>query len=289
MRNTLEDLLIKPPFYTKKIMDELVKDIAELKAMLDSRKKVKKYIENKYLNRLKPEVQLAIYKTFWKFVFKLDEEECIKNRGINCKVLEVIGNRNSEEILEAIKGERDYYSEISSREKTLDYLGIYLSKNLSIYDLLNEDAKIKIEYHLKNTNTGKIIGWFLKDNLEQYYEDIISLIKGEKDLDFTSEQLQFLRKIDDSEEWEQKFCHIISSYYCASNCFDQADSRFQQAISPYLELFDKETIILLLQKIEQNTQTYGRGAARKEHEEIKKKLLQLLDGEEFNWTPYPHF
>jgi hypothetical protein len=249
MRNTLEDLLIKPPFYTKKIMEELLKDIVESKAALNSPKKVKIYIENKYLNRLKPEVQIEIYKNFWKLVFKLDNEECIKNRRVNRQILEVIGYRNSERILDAIKGEKDHYSEISSREKTLDHLVIYLSKNLSIYELLNEDAKIKIEHHVQNTDKGKIFGWFLKDTLEQYCQDIISLIEGETHWDFKDTQLKFLLEISDTQEWEKSFCRIISSYYSASSNYNQADSRFQQAISPYLELFDKETIISHIQQV----------------------------------------
>jgi hypothetical protein len=293
MRNTLEDLLIKPPFYTKKIIDELLKDVAESKAALNSQKKVKRYIENKYLNRLKPEVQIEIYKIFWKLVFKLDDDECRKNRRVNRQILEVIGNRNSEKILEAIKGESDYYSQISLKEKPLNHLVIYLSKNPSIRKLLSEEANIKIEHHVNNTDTGKIYGWFLKNDLEQYCEDIIFLIQGETHLDFTDGQLNFLLEISDTPEWEQSFCRIISTYYGASGNglsfgYDEANSRFQQAISPYLRLFDKETIRFLLQQIEQNPQTYGRRAAKKEHEEIKNKIFQL-HGEEFDWTPYPHF
>jgi hypothetical protein len=293
MRNTLEDLLIKPPFYTKKIINELLKDIAESKAVLDTKKKVKKYIEDEYLNRLKPEVEIEIYKNLWKLVFRLDDNDCKENRLVNRQILEVIGNRNSEEILKAIKNEKDYYSKISLKEKILDHLVIYLSKNHSIYELLNDGAKIKIKHHLENTNRGRICGFFLKEDSQQYYEDIISLINEKSDLILKDSELNFLLKISDTPEWEQLFCRIISTYYGASGNglyfgFDRADSRFQQAISPYLELFDKETIIFLLQQIEQNPQTYGRKAAKKEHEEIKNKIFQLY-GEEFDWTPYPHF
>ena len=60
IRNTLEGLLIKPPFYTQNITDELLEDIAEAAPALNTREKIKRYIESRYLRRLKPDVELYI-------------------------------------------------------------------------------------------------------------------------------------------------------------------------------------------------------------------------------------
>jgi len=288
IRNTLEDLLIKPPFYTKKITKELLEDIAESAPALNTRQKVKRYVESRYLSRLKPEVELSIYRTLWKLVFKADNEECIKNRYINLQTLEVIGNRNAGSILNIIKGEKDYYSNVSSLSQPVDYLVFYLSTNPKIYDLLNEDAKLKIQHNVENTKTSKICGWFVKDNLEGHYGDILSLIENDIEFSFTEEELKFLLKISDTKEWQHLFCLILSSYYCISASFNSADYRFQQAISPYLELFDKEAIVFLIERIEKNYQVFGRGKAREDHKEIKKKLFQL-HGQEFDLNPYLHF
>jgi len=288
IRNTLEDLLIKPPFYTKKITKELLEDIAESAPALNTRQKVKRYVESRYLSRLKPEVELSIYRTLWKLVFKADNEECIKNRYINLQTLEVIGNRNAGSILNIIKGEKDYYSNVSSLSQPVDYLVFYLSTNPKIYDLLNEDAKLKIQHNVKTTQTSKICGWFVKDNLEGHYEDILSLIKNDINFNFRKGELKFLLETPDTEEWQHLFCRILSSYYCVSRTYDEANSRFQEAISPYLKVFDKEAIVFLIQRIEQNDQVYGRRKAREEHKEIKEKLFQL-HGQEFDLNPYPFF
>ncbi|MBD0328100.1 MAG: hypothetical protein ICV68_16875, partial [Pyrinomonadaceae bacterium] len=215
IRNTLEDLLIKPPFYTKKIIDELLVNIAEAAPALNTRQKVKKYLESRYLSRLKPEVELSIYKALWKFVFRGEDEKCIKNRYINLQTLEVIGNRKAESILNQIKGEKDYYSNVSSSTLTLDYLVFYLSKNPQFYDLLNEDAKLKIQHNVKTTNTSKICGWFVKDSLEVHYKDILYLIENDIKFYFKEGELNFLLEIADTEEWQLLFCRILSSYYCA--------------------------------------------------------------------------
>jgi len=197
IRNTLEDLLIKPPFYTQKIIDELLENIAEAAPALNTREKVKRYVESRYLSRLKPEVQLSIYRSLWKLVFKLDDEKCRKNRVINLRTLEVIGNRKDESLLNQIKGEKDFYSDVSSRPLPLDYLVIYLSKNPKIYDLLNEDAKLKIQHNVKTTQTSKISGWFVKENLEAHYEDILSLIENDINFNLRKTQLKFLLEIAD--------------------------------------------------------------------------------------------
>ena len=288
IRNTLEDLLIKPPFYTKKIIDELLENIAESAPALNTREKVKRYVESRYLSRLKPDVELSIHRSLWKLVFKLENETCIKNRDINLQTLEVIGNRNAESILNQIKGEKDYYSDISSIPLTLDYLVIYLSKNPKIYDLLNGDAKLKIQHNVKTTNTSKICGWFVKDNLDVHYKDILSLIENDIKFYFKEVELKFLLEIADTEEWQHSFCCILSRYYCASRGFDDADSRFPEAISPYLKFFDKEAIVFLIEEIEKNDQVYKRRKAKEEHKEIKEKLFQL-HGQEFDLNPYPNF
>src|SRR5699024_2363334 len=48
LRNTLEGLLVKPPFYTQRVMTELLEDLSENSAILNSQEKVKRYIESRY-------------------------------------------------------------------------------------------------------------------------------------------------------------------------------------------------------------------------------------------------
>lgn len=288
MRNTLEGILIKPPFYTQKITDELLEDIAEAAPALNTREKVKRYVESRYLSRLKPDVELSIHRTLWKLIFKLENQDCIENRKINLQTLEVINNRHHNNILEKIRGEVDYYSNISSSSQNLDLLMFHLSKNKDLYEALNESAKLKIQYHIENTDVGRVCSWFLKDSLEAYYTDIVSLVEGSSHLSFRDNQLKYLLEISDTAEWQRLFCQLLSIYYCASKNFNQADLRFQQAISPYLDLFDKEALFFLVQRIEGNSQVYRRGGAIEDHEKVKQKLIQLHD-EELDLTSYPHF
>lgn len=288
IRNTLEGLLIKPPFYTKKITDEFLVNIAEAAPFLDTDVKVKRYVESRYLDRIKPEVELYIYKTLWKFVFNLNNENCSKNRDINFQVLEVITNRHREDIIKKISGNKDYYSNILPESIILNYLTFYLSKNSNFYELLNEDVKIKIQHHVQNNHIGRIYGWFLHNSLKDYYNNILSLIDENPHSSFTERHVKFLLKISDTVEWENLVCCIFSAYYCVSPDYDKADSRFQQAISPNIDLFDKEALLFLIKRIESNDQVYRRDKAIVDHKQIQQKLVQLY-GEEFDLKPYPHF
>lgn len=127
LRSTLEGLLVKPPIYTQRIMQELLEDISESSDVLNSRKKVKKHIESRYLSRMTPTVEMSIFRSFWKLVFKVDNEECEKNRTINLYALEVLSNRNIASIPEAIDGDSDYYSNIAPSGMPLSFFVYYYS------------------------------------------------------------------------------------------------------------------------------------------------------------------
>jgi len=288
IRNTLEGLLIKPPFYTKKIIDELLADIAEAAPAINTKEKVKRYVESRYLNRLKPEVEISIYKSLWKLVFILEDENCNNNRYINFQTLDIIGKRNLVNIKDEISRDKDGFSKVSNRPGILNYLIVYLAKNSGIYDILDESAKIKIQHNVESTDLGRIYGWFLKPNLEEYFRDIVDLINSNRNekFNFTNPQLEFLFEISDTNEWQNLFCNIVSEYYCKSVSYNQADKRFEQAISPYLNLFDKESIIFLIDCIETNQQVYFRSNAPSDHYKIHQ-IIEELHVESFNLINYP--
>jgi len=171
LRNTLEDLLAKPPLYTQKIMKELLADIAEASPALNTRSKTKKYVESKYLSRTTPEVELNIFRSLWKLVFKLNNDACSKNRPINLHTLELLAERNKLLIPDAINGDKDYFSNIASNGVPLAFLIYFLAMNRDWYDLLNEDAKLKISHSIETDLVGKVMGWFIKDSLDAHADD----------------------------------------------------------------------------------------------------------------------
>lgn len=287
LRNTLEGVLIKPPFYTQRIFDELMVDISENSEALNSRKKVKQYVESRYLSRLTISTELQIYRSLWKIVFKLENDECERNRKINLQLLEVIGSRNKTELSSLISGDLDYFSNISSSGWPIKYLVFYLSKNHHIYALLSDDAKLKIQHCIATEDIGKSLGWFVKENLEQHFEDLIEWVEGDEHPTIDSKHWDAILEINDSAEWEEMFCKTLSAYYTASRGFTQADGRFRRAILPYIHLFSIDAILYLLSKIEDNNQVYGRNRASVDHPKVMSHALEL--DKQFDVSPYPNF
>ncbi len=288
LRNTLDDLLTKPPFYTQHIFNELLADISESREILNSRSKVKKYVESRYLSRTTKPVENNIFRSLWKIVFKTENEDCNKNRLINLQVLEVIAQKNKVDLLATIQGDVDFYSNIANLGEPLHYLAFFLSKNSDIYPLLNEAARIKIEHCIEKDPIGRTVGWFVKDSLEKHAEDIESWIESDERPIFTPDQFEFILELSDSEEWQERFCNIVSTYYGSSTSFDQADSRFQVAIPKFIKLFNKSAIEYLAQKINSNDQCSYRTRARQDYTVINERIVTLFD-KDFNYEDYPDF
>ena len=288
IRNTLEGVLTKPPFYTQKVTQEFLEDLDEAKDALNSYKKLKQYIESRYLNRLSTELEMAIFKSLWKLIFKLDNERCNDNRFINLKALRVISDRNKGLLTETVSAEPDYYNNISPTGSPIETLTFFLSLYPEVYQVLTDDSKLKIQHAVESTDVGKTCGWFIHGSLEQHYEKLINWIEGTDYPKFTENQWFFLLDLSDSEEWEQCYCKLVSSYYCASGNFDTADLRFSEVILPNLKFFNVASSLNLLDKIETNNQVWGRSRARTDHPKVRCILSKVL-GKDFDYSGYPNF
>lgn len=288
LRNTLSDLLTKPPFYTQHIFNELLFDISESKEILNNRSKLKRYVDSRYFSRTTKPVEISIFRSLWKLIFKLEDEMCKKNRLINLHLMEVIATKNQASLPEIIQGDVDYYSNIANSGEPLQYLTFFLSQNSEIYPLLSEAARLKVDHCISDDHVGKTVGWFVKGSLEEHAEDIEKWIKSEDRPAFTPGQFEIILEISDSEEWQEKFCSIVSTYYGYSDSYDQADSRFQVAIPKFIKLFNKSAIKDLAQKIENNSQCHDRRQARHDYTIIKKRIEDLF-GEDFDYENYYWF
>ncbi|QJR82154.1 hypothetical protein CA267_016050 [Alteromonas pelagimontana] len=289
IRNTLEGLLIKPPFYTQKVITEILEDLDEAKEALNTKAKIKTYLESRYLNRMSEDVEFALYKSLWKLTFKLDNDKCNENRMVNIGVIRLITDRHKTRLNALIDADKDYYSNIAGAGQPLDYLLHYLSMNETIYPLLTEDAKLKVKHASESTDVGKTCGWFVRGSLENHYEYLVNWIEGENSPKFTQYQWKYVLELSDSEEWEDCYAKLISCYYGVSVDYDAADLRFTQHLMPNLKHFkNQDTAEFLLNKIEANNQIYRRNRASCDHKKVRESFERFLT-DEFDYSVYPHF
>ena len=287
LRNSLEYVLTKPPFYTSKILDEILSDISNNSSALQTERNMRRYLESRYLNKMNSKTEVKIFKSLWKLVFRVEDERCNSNRLINFCALKIIATRNKDEIQAEISSNQDFFSNISENTEIINFLIELISiRDFSfIYEYLTEYAKVQINHKIDTSIDGKIMAWFIKTDLNSHYNDLDNWISTDHP-DFDENQIKKLHSLYDSDEWDNLFCKLISTYYGSSTSYNEADRKFYNLIS-YIDMFDEDCFRFLLQKIEDNNQTWGRGRARIDHLDLKNKILATIPN--FDFTPYPNF
>ncbi|ELQ09994.1 hypothetical protein A986_22958, partial [Pseudomonas fluorescens BRIP34879] len=201
--------------------------------------------------------------------------------------LEVVAARNKAALANTIKGDVDYYSNIASSETPLQYLTFFISNNPELFPVLSEAARLKVEHCIAEDDIGKVIGWFVKESIMAHGDDLEGWIKNDSPA-ISPSQFDYIFQISDTEEWQEKFCNIVATYYGVSGSYDQANSRFQVAIPQYIKFFNKTAIKYLAEKIENNSQCHDRNKARHDYVIIKARIDELF-GNEFDYTQYHWF
>jgi len=288
IRNTLDGILTKPPIYTRKIFDQFINDLAESAPLLIDDEKLRRYLESKYFAHLDTELEKILIRSLWKLVFRLNNDQCDKNRSINYRALELLVRRNESDLIALVQANKDYYSNVANSGEPVKYLVYFLSKYPSVYTELKEDTKIAVRHAISDDVTARCLGWFVKPSIQQHADDLEVWLAGDEHPDLPEDAMSALSKLSDSQEWESLFRRLLNTYYGSSRSYDQADSRFQHAISPYIETYGTEDLLDLLKKIEKNSQTYERRAARYDHGLIKSQCDDVL-GDQFDYAQYQNF
>ena len=116
--NSVDGILSKPPFFSKDIVGNLVEDLEASKAYIeDDKDKLKHYLESRFFSKMTPKVEMEVFRSLWKFVFKMENERSSNNRDINFQTLSYLYKKYSTSALEMISKEVDYFSDISKEKK----------------------------------------------------------------------------------------------------------------------------------------------------------------------------
>lgn len=274
IRNALDGLLMKAPILSKQVVGDLVEDLAQASGILIDDKKLKAYLESKYYSRFNPEVEKAVFKALWKFVFRLTDETCEKNRAINYSALRLLFERNPAQFRKQVEADSDYFSTIANGGDPVVCLIHFLSREASLYGLLADHAKTAIQHVADNDVTSRCLAWFTA-SLPEHADLLRVWIVGNEYPDIERETWDDLREISDSPEWVGTVVRLASAYYVASSNYDGADKRFNEAIRPLLPLFTLDDCIELIRGIEINGQTWERRGAYRDHRELRTRALEI--------------
>lgn len=287
IRNTLEGVLIKAPILSKQVVNELVEDLEQVADILIDNKRLKAYLESKYYNRFSPEVEKIVFKALWKFSFKLTDERCDKNRPINSSALRLLYKRNPIQFRAQIDADREYFSTIAPKGSPVVCLIDFLSSEAHLYGLLADHARAAIQHAAESDTVARCLAWFIAANLQEHATRLGEWIAGSDYPQITHETWDAMRAISDSPEWGKMLIALENKYYAASGSYNAADRRFREAIHPNLNRYALDDCIDLIQRIEGNSQTWGRGRAGEDHLAIRNRVLEL--DPKFDFNPFKTF
>lgn len=287
IRNTLDGVLTKAPILSKQIVKELVDDLEQASGILIDDKRLKAYLESKYYNRFNPEVEKAVFKALWKFAFRLTDEQCEKNRAINCSALRLLFGRNPGQFKTQIEADKDYFSTIATGGAPIVCLIDFLSREPELYGLLADHATAAIQHAAESDVSARCLAWFIAANLQEHAGNLGEWIAGKDFPQIERVTWDAIEQISDSPEWAKMVIRLANKYYIASRSYDGADRRFKEVIKPLLDRYEIGDCVDLIEGIQGNDQTWSRDRAGDDHRVLRDRLLAL--DPKFDFSAYKVF
>lgn len=284
IRNALECVLLKPPVFSRKVVVNLIEDLAARKALLPDEASLRMYLEAKYLRNLHPTVKSELIRTLWKFCFRISNPDVDANREINQRALRVIHDRDALDFRSLIRQNVDQFSEVAAGGEPLIAAVQFLAKCDGIYPTLTNAAKIPIAAFARTDVNLLVDASYINVTLSLHIAELADL-PIERMATVSDESWQaLLAKADEANVRQEALC-IAVKIYCASGGFNTADAAFARFIRPHAGEFDADRMVELLQGIEGNKQTHWRGRARIDHPLIKARADEIG----IDLAPYPNF
>lgn len=284
IRNALESVLLKPPVFSKRVVINLIQDLAARKALLPDAASLRMYLDAKYLRNLHPSVKLELIRTLWKFCFRLTNADADANREINLRALTVVHDREPLDFRNLIRENAEQFSEVAAGGAPLIAAVQFLAKCEGIYPTLTNAAKVPIAAFAR-TDINLFAGAsYINDSLAAHIEELKAL-PSDQLLPLNDESWEALMAKAEQEGIKQEALSIAVKLYGSAGGFNTADSVFARFIRPNAADLDATRVNELLAGIEGNNQTYWRGRARADHPLIKARADELG----IDLTPYRNF
>lgn len=283
IKKALDDILTKPSVFADNIVDRMSDDIDQKRELYKHDfKGFEAYLRRVYFDRMSEKMAQNVFKAFWKFTFrKPDGGLYKKNRYINRLVLEAMLNNSYDSICNYISMNQSYFT-VAQDESCLRHICVMLAFYPKVYDVLNEDVRYQIS-HIDTDPDFPAIMWFLSGSLEKH----LSTFKC--DFDFISEVVQnILNRLCTEQGVPHLFRKFLIQHYAGSDSYLATKHRYNNVIKPYLNTFDCEDFISIIDVINKNDQIYGYKNQRGMNDTILEYAIPKLP-DNFDFSAYPHF
>lgn len=237
IRKGFEIVFLKDAILAKNIAEDIISDLSDYYERVNTNG-LGTFLKTKYFSRMTQERKNYLFRTLWKLVFILDNDECTKNRKSNYWGLYYLYQENKEYYKDLLKkDEHFYFTQLSletleySKEEEM-YIQTYKFSNSRIMTLIkfveynNEIFKVFNE-HARNIVKNTVDSAFLQENIvEKKLYEILNFQNQEDELfekqlklkaeavflsDSMTEHLKMINKMISN------YCYIRKNWYEQSN------------------------------------------------------------------------
>lgn len=286
IKNIVENILIKPPIFAKKIVDMLTDDIADKKDIFEQQQdKFNEYLLRKYFSHMSDSMKKQTFRSLWKLCFCMpDDEKCRENLNINRKTMERLFI-STNGMLDFIKTD-SMFSRLDSDHNCVLQLSVLVSRFPEIYDVLKDEIKLQISALKETDPIVYLISWFESNNKSEHMRKIIN--DNSKNFNFSKKLLLFVQERYEEDNVKNIFLDFCISYFRKSSSYRDADDRYVNVIKPHLNEFSREQFIQIISSIDANNQIYNRYACKENNNEIIRYAKDLL-GSDFDYSQFSRF
>ncbi|ENR5390288.1 hypothetical protein PWM41_000991 [Providencia rettgeri] len=282
--NALDDFLIRNNYYGKDIFPILRDTLKENSEYYSELRNIKPLI-NKYCQRLTPSAAYQIFKDFYKFSFRLDNEDAIKYRRMNHEACHHLYKEIKKHsfLTQKIKEEKDFFENISFKTNTIIYLFTFLSFNREIYDDFSEEMRNRLKsYRDKETEDDtfyglKIASIFSFKKPRDYFDFLMQELDCNNIRRFTISEYNFIYEVFHDMDCTEELNNISISYAKNSLSYDDADNRFDLILNEkLLNSFTSEQLNRLISCFDINSQIGDRRRNRIDRAKLENRLAEIV-------------
>lgn len=279
--NMLREILTRPALNSKDFIDVFLNDLSIVKDQLVTTDNLKRYLKARYFDKY-DDIALfySLFKSLWKLVFYLSNEQCNENREVNYDTLMIMSDEYSQQFIDRFDKDNVFFANHIATDND-DFLRLfikYVNTHIDFFAHLPEDGKIRITTNINSSEDLKALAIFLSTN------PLDHIRKSNPHNGYTILYLSDYLRANVSHAEALDF---NIEQYGNSGSYDQADWRYDNLISPYLKDFTLEQWMRIMQYTNDNSQIYGRRKADLTYRAMKNVILSK--NETFDFTFYKNF
>jgi hypothetical protein len=276
IRNILEGILINPPFFSNKIFDSLLLDIALVKDKFSDFISFRKYLDSRYLNKLKENDLKKIFKSLWRVTFITDDTKSNENHFINRVALRALLSKHKDTFVNLIRQEKDYFGNITRDDRIYPLITL-IARFPEIYDLLPASLQLLIKIKIKSDDNSRLVAWFIYPSIEEH----IKALNPEDFSAISARALNLLESLANENGCMVLVIKFLIDFFGRSKTYDETLLLYEQVIEPIKDILSLEQVKQLIEVSDANSQIYFRIGMKAKMEEIVSKF-----GSEINKADY---